>query len=192
MKVILSQRILRCLFTALLMSSALISCRKEEPKALTPVIRPVRTVQVFSSGGNRMRSFAGVAQAGVESKMSFKVSGTIRKIYAKVGHEIKNGQPIAKIDDKDYKLQVQQAEAGLAQGIAQARNARANYNRVQLLYENRNASRNDLDAARTAYDSTQANVRSIEKRLEMARLQLDYTNLRAPAHGTISSGKCFG
>ena len=77
----------------------------------------------------------------------------------------------------------------LEQAQAKARNATANYDRVRALYENRNASLNDLDSARSAYESADAAVRSIEKRLELAGLQLSYTRLTAPADGAIASVK---
>jgi RND family efflux transporter MFP subunit len=54
------------------------------------------------------------------------------------------------------------------------------------LYENRNNAKSDLDAARAAYESGMASLRSIEKQLEMARLKLGYTQLYAPVDGSIA------
>ena len=58
---------------------SLISCSGEK-KVIEEFLRPVRVQQVFSSGGVRVRKFTGRARAGVESRMSFKVSGTIRSV----------------------------------------------------------------------------------------------------------------
>ena len=69
------------------------------------------------------------------------------------------------------------------------RNAKAGYDRTRGLYENRNASRSDLDAARAAFESAQASVRSLAKQIELARSQLSYTRLLAPADGEMSAGK---
>lgn len=151
------------------------------------LIRPVRYVQVFATGGGRERSFSGAAQAGLESRLSFKVSGTVRRIAVKVGDEVGKGSVIAELDPTDYQLQLQDAEASLAQAESQARNARANYTRVQQLYENNNASRADLDAALAQKQSAEAQVESITQKAELARLQLRYCTLTAPVAGSIAS-----
>lgn len=163
----------------------LISCGKEPQ--VEEVIRPVRYQKVYISGGERSRTFSGVAQASQESRLSFKVAGNIRRIPVKVGDKVEVGQLIAELDPKDYELQVEEAQAALSQAEAQQRNADANYERVRKLYENRNASRNDLDAARAASESAEAQVKSVEKRLELAKSQLSYTRLTAPTRGAIAT-----
>jgi RND family efflux transporter MFP subunit len=156
----------------------------EEPEA---VFRPVRYQVAYSTGGNRIRSFSGTARAGVESRISFKVPGTVRRIPVQVGDSVGAGQLIAELDDEDYRLQVQRAEAGLSQARAQARNAEADYARARQLYENANLSRSELDAARTASESAASSVNAYERELELARLQLSYTRLTAPVAGAVAS-----
>lgn len=162
-----------------------LSCEKaEEPEV---VIRPVRYEQVFATGGNRVRTFSGVARAGLESKLSFKVPGTVKVIAVEVGDRVKAGQLIAELNPDDYLLRADQADAALAQAEAQARNARANYERVRALYEANNASRTDLDASRAAFESGDAAVEAAEKQLELARLQVTYTRLEAPLDCDVAS-----
>lgn len=163
-----------------------LSCSDKE-QVTEEIIRPVRYTQVFSTGSDRMRSFSGSVRSEEESKLSFKVSGTIINLPVKLGDVVKKGQLIAQLDPKDYQLRVQESEASLTQVRAEARNAAANYERVRQLYENQNASLSDLDIARTQAESTQAQVRSIEKQLELTRFQLSYTKLSAPVDGSIAS-----
>ncbi len=151
------------------------------------MIRPVRFQVAYSTGGSRIRSFSGTARAGVESRISFKVPGTIRRVAVEVGEAVTAGQLLAELDDEDYRLQVQRAEAGLSQARAQARNAAADYARARQLYENANLSRAELDAARTASESAASSVSAYERELELARLQLSYTRLTAPAAGAVAS-----
>ncbi len=165
---------------------SLTSCSGEKD-VVQEVIRPVRFAQVFATGGTRVRTFSGVAQAAVESKLSFKVPGTVQLISVSVGDFITEGAVIAKLDNKDYTLQLQEAEAALAQSQAQQRNAESIYERVQGLYENRNASKQDIDSARAAAESARAQVTSIENRLALAQLQLNYTSLTAPFDGAVAS-----
>jgi len=73
------------------------------------------------------------------------------------------------------------------QSQANARNAESNYERVKGLYENNNASRNDLDSARASAESARAQTRSSQKSLELARLNLSYTQLRVDVDCSIAS-----
>ncbi len=181
------QRIqLNCCFTAALAGALLFSCGEDkEPPA--PLIRPVRYVQVFATGGGRERTFSGISKAALESKLSFKVAGTISRVGVKVGDRVKAGEMIAELDPKDYELKVQEAEASRQRAEAQARNAEASYSRVRALYENHNASKNDLDAARAGAESASAQVKSAQKRLELTTLQLGYARLTSPVEGSIAS-----
>lgn len=164
----------------------LISCSRKQDEA-AELIRPVRYERVFATGGMRIRTFSGTAQAGLESKLSFKVPGTVERVTAKVGDEVEKGQVLARLDDSDYRLQVEEAEAALAQAQAQHRNAKSIYERTQALYERRNASKQDLDGARAAYESAAAQVQSIGKRLELAGLRAGYTRLTAPFDGAVAA-----
>jgi len=167
----------------------LISCGGKPPKEPEPVIRPVRVDRVAATRSKRSRTFSGSARAGYASKLSFRVSGTLRDLPVKLGDKVTKGQVIARLDSKDYELQVQKAQAGLAQSRAQERNASANYERIRGLYESNSASINDLDGARANMDSIKAQVKSLEKQLELAQSQLSYTQLIVPVDGFIAEVK---
>jgi multidrug efflux system membrane fusion protein len=161
-------------------------CSKAEKEAPAEMIRPVRFITVQTPETAASKSFPGIARAGVASRLSFRVPGTLVSVSVDVGNQIRKGQEIAAIDPTDYQLKVQQADASLAQARAQARNVVAGYTRVRGLYENRNASRNDLDAARAASESASASVSAIEQQLALAHRQLDYTRLKAPADCVVA------
>ena len=163
------------------------SCEADGPTNSKELIRPVRSQQVFLTGSNQIRTFSGTSKGGLEAELSFKVSGTLERIYVNVGDKLRQGQIVAKLDPRDYKLQVQRAEATLARAKATARSAAADYSRVRALYENRNASRNDLDQARAAAESSRAEVSSSSKDLDLARLQLAYTQLKSPAACSVAA-----
>ncbi len=179
-------KLLSFLFVIVL-SVSLSHCGKENQIEEKQMIRPVRYVQVFATGGSRVRRFAGVAQAAVESQLSFNVSGTVQRLYVKVGDQVKYGQLLVALDPGDYQLQVQQAEAALLQAKAQLRNAESTYERIRILYENNNASRSQLDNARTSFETTRAAVQATQKQLELAQQQVLYTKLKAPVAGAIAA-----
>jgi RND family efflux transporter MFP subunit len=164
----------------------IVACQGEQPQP-EPVVRPVRYLQVYAGGVERERVFSGVAQSSIESKLSFKVSGTLQTLAVSMGQHVEAGQLLAGLDPKDYELKVDQTSASHEQATAQQRNAAASYRRTLALYENNNASRNDLDAARAAKESADAQVRALANSLELARLQLSYTRLTAPVDGVVAS-----
>jgi len=159
-------------------------CAEDAPPQ--EVLRPVRKMAVYSTSEERLRSFSGTARAGRESRMSFKVAGSIEKLGIKVGDRVSPGQMLARLDPQDYRLQVEDAQASLARARAEERNAEASYVRMRDLYENNNAALNDLDAARAGYESATAALESVAKRLEQAQLQLSYTELEAPTAGAVA------
>ena len=158
-----------------------------EPPPPEPVIRPVRSVVVTAAGAEQVRAFSGVARAGVESTLSFRVSGAIARLAVRVGDRVGAGAVIAELDPVDYELQVREAESGLRQAEARAGNADADLRRVRNLYENDNASRTDLDGATTASDLAAAQVESASQRLDLVRRQLGYARLTAPVAGAIAA-----
>jgi RND family efflux transporter MFP subunit len=168
-----------------LMSTLFVSCGSDE-EVQEEVIRPVRYQQVFSTGGSRVRTFSGVAQFGTESNLSFKVAGTVEKIPVKVGDKVRAGQLLARLDQADYELQWKEAKAARDQARAQEIQGLANLKRVQTLYENRNASKSDLDAATAAYESAHEQDNILKKRRDLAKRQMEYCTLTAPVSGTIS------
>lgn len=164
----------------------LVGCGGGEAPEPDP-IRPVRYTQVFAQGSLRERTFSGVVHAGLESRLSFKVAGTVARVPVKVGDEVETGDVLAELDRTDYQLQVRTAEASRDRARAEARAASANYDRIRALYEDGNASPADLDQARTARDATAAATQAAERQLELAELQLGYTRLTAPVAGAVAA-----
>ncbi len=161
-------------------------CQQEAPPA-EPTLRPVRFLVVGDALEARRRTFAGTAQSGAESRLSFKVAGTLTEVPVKVGSDVKKGDLLARLDAGDFELQVQEAVAAYSQAQAQFRNAEATFNRTRDLYASRTASRQDMEQARAARDSARATVYSIGKRLQLARSQVKYTRLEAPVDGVVSA-----
>ncbi len=121
------------LLSSLLMVGVwLTGCEKEKQKAVE-VIRPVRTITVGATEAGRQRTFSGTAHAGLESRLSFKVPGTLKRLAVNAGDKVKKGALIGELEAKDFDLQVEQARASLAQAQAQSRNAKAAYARAREL-----------------------------------------------------------
>lgn len=163
-----------------------VGCGGAEPE-VSEVLRPVRYVEARRAGTTSSRILAGVVRSGVESRLSFRVPGTLLLLDIEVGSVVKKGQEIARLDSTDYALRVEEAKAALAQARAGLRRAQADYDRVRSLYENNNASKAELDSARASSESAEAQRDAVSKRLELANQQVGYTILTAPGDGAIAS-----
>ena len=173
------------LFGVLTVAAVLVAC-EPEPVQLEEVIRPVRYMRVVPVGSGATRIFSGVTKAALETDLSFKVGGLVTSLNAVVGDTVELGQVVAKIDPTDYQVSLREAEAGLERSRAEERNAQAAFDRTRELYENRNASRSDLDTARAMAESAGALVRASAQQLEAVRLQLSYTELTSPQVCTVA------
>lgn len=147
----------------------------------------MRYIQVYATGGDRPRSLTGIARSSVESQLSFRVGGTVEEITVRVGDHVEAEDVIARLEDQDLRLRLQEAQGGLDQAMSLARNAEANLGRLRQLYERNNVSRTELDQARTAYESAAAQARSLRNARDLARRQFQYAALTAPVAGQIAS-----
>ncbi len=150
-------------------------------------LRSVRTLTVQPTTAGNSRTFTGISRSSLESRLSFKVSGTLQELPIEVGDTLKRGDLVGRLDASLYTLEAQRAEASLVQAQAAERNARAAYNRIKGLYADNNATRNDLDTARANAESAQAQVDAAAKQLELARLNVSYTMLRAATDCTVAT-----
>ncbi|WP_300666939.1 efflux RND transporter periplasmic adaptor subunit, partial [Desulfoluna sp.] len=175
----------RLVLAGFLMVLGLVGCAEEKAEEVVR-LRPVRVQRVVRVDSEVARIFSGYALSSVESKLSFKVPGTLKEIAVKVGDSLAKGDLVAALDDRDYRLRVQEAEAGLDQASAQARNASLSYERARRLWENDNISKSDLDRARASWESATAQVTSIGKKRDLATRQLGYTRLESPVEGSIT------
>lgn len=157
------------------------------PEEVPEPLRPVRYERVTPGGEVTDRTFSGVIEAGFESRLSFRVPGTVQRIHVAVGDRVTEGELIAELDQGDFELEVQRAEASRSLAQAEARRAEADYQRARSLYETQGVSRGELDAARAAAEAAEASVEAQEKQLALARSQAGYTRLRAPANGAIAA-----
>ncbi len=162
----------------------IIGCNDKE---IEEKIRNVRTMDLVQSQATSIHNFNGIARSDVAARLSFNVSGTVKRVYIRDGQSVKEGDIIATLNDSFFKLKVNEVKSSLKQARVKLANAKSKYKRIKKLYVNRSSSLNDLDNARTTKESAQANYNAMKNRLEQAELKLSYTKLRAPMNGSISN-----
>ncbi|MEM9334604.1 MAG: efflux RND transporter periplasmic adaptor subunit [Pseudomonadota bacterium] len=164
-----------------------VSACGEQTQEFEERLRPVRVISVNDDNVFRGRTFSGTSKSSLESRLSFKVTGTVIDLPVQIGQRLNAGDTIAEMDAASYVLQQQQAQASLIEAQANDRRAGANYERTKGLYANDNASLNDLEAARAQAESGEAVVEAATKALEIAKLNVSYTTLAAETDCSINS-----
>ncbi len=168
-----------------LIALMLSGCDSKEEKG--EAIRPVFYQEVGNDNIQNVRSFSGVTQSATEAKLSFKVGGSIEYVAVDMGDTMKRGDIIARLDDTDYRINYNKAEASLKSAEAQLAAAKSAFLRIENLYVNNNVSLNEYEKAKTQFDSAETMVKTTSSQLSAAQNQLNYTVLRAPFDGVVSS-----
>jgi membrane fusion protein (multidrug efflux system) len=99
---------------------------------------------------------------------------------------VKKGDLLFVIDRQPFIAALTQAKANLALAEASALNSRQNLGRAKPLFADHAISNQELDAAIAKDAADAAGVEAAKAQLEQARLNLDYTTLRAPGDGVMS------
>jgi len=132
-------------------------------------------------------------------EISARVAGTVESVNVDDNQLVKAGQTLVVLDQRDFKMALEQARAQMFQRRAAAAQARANldhaqsdYDRITKLSHEKVVSKQDLDnataALRTgkgAMDAATSDLAAAEATLHNAELQLSYTTIVAPADGVI-------
>jgi membrane fusion protein, multidrug efflux system len=153
----------------------------------TAVVAEVTVTKVERASISSVLSVSGTinARPNQDARVSSLVAGRIAQMYVAEGDAVKKDQPLAKIDDKPYHDQLQQAEAAAQQARAQLENARLTREREETLFNRGISARKDLEDARTQEKVGEAAVRQSEAALALARLQLARTDVVSPLDGMV-------
>jgi membrane fusion protein, multidrug efflux system len=114
-----------------------------------------------------------------------QVEGIIKRRLFKEGSEVAAGQPLYEIDAAPYQAALLRAQASLASSEAQLVAARLVAERNERMLPQGAVSQQDHDNAMAARLSAQAAVDAAKAAVETARIDVGYTQLRAPISGRI-------
>jgi len=153
------------------MIATLFACGGPQEEQPPPPVRPVKLFTVEGTEGAALRRFPGAISASQRAELSFRVNGVLQKILVKEGDKVKKGQVLARLDPTDYKIRVSDRQATFD-------STEKNFKRAKELIEDGNISQTD-------YDQVEANFRTSEAALALAKQELAYTQLKAPFAGSI-------
>ncbi len=130
------------------------------------------TMSVASEMVSPRIDLVGTVASGEKIILSSRISAYVKKVHVSAGDRVRQGQLLILLDNRELKQQLAAAEAGLAQ-------ARSEYERARKLIAADATTDQALTAARSAYETANAQVRQIN-------VMLTFTEITSPIDGRIT------
>jgi membrane fusion protein, multidrug efflux system len=154
-----------------------------DSQAGPPPVPEVSTAEVVVREVQHWDEFTGRIEAVESVELRPRVSGQIDSVNFAEGSEVEKGAVLFTIDPRSYRAALEQARAELARAENQAELARAELVRAGQLAEARAISTEEHDQRRATLSQAEANVRAARAAVEVAELDLAFTEVRAPISG---------
>ncbi len=154
----------------------------------SPALPPpphVKIAQPLSQEVTEWDEYTGRIEAVSSVDIRARVSGYLEKVNFKAGAKVKKGDLLFEIDPKPFTAQLQYAVSELERAKAKHELAKNDLGRAERLFSGKAISEEEHDARSKGSRETIAAVQSAEANVNTAKLNLEYTKIRAPIDGRI-------
>lgn len=146
---------------------------------------PVQSVQ--TKDASMQTTYPATIKGVQDVEIRPKTSGFITRVCVKEGQTVGVGQLLFVIDNETYQAAVRQAQASVNTATAQCNTAKLTYENNQKLFEQNVIGQYELESAKNAYASAQAQLSLAKATLASAKEQLSFCFVKSPAAGVIAS-----
>jgi multidrug efflux system membrane fusion protein len=154
--------------------------------AAAPPPPPVTVAKPIVKEIVEVDEFTGRFDAVASVEIRARVGGYLESVQFTDGAIVKEGDLLFVIDRRPFQASLAQADASLVSSRARLDYARQELDRVERLTRSGNAPERQLDERRQQFLTAQADVNGAQGALAQARLDLGFTEIRAPIAGRIS------
>jgi multidrug efflux system membrane fusion protein len=151
---------------------------KAVPVSVTAVEQKAAPVQLHTVG--RVQTVSSVA-------VRSRIDGVIANVAVTDGQEVKAGDELFRIDDREAQASLKLAQANLSKDQASLANAKRQVDRLTPLAAKNFTTKQDYDTATTAVETLQATILADQAAIDAAKVTLSYTIIRAPISGRIGT-----
>ncbi len=158
---------------------AIAGCKEEAPPIAYRAVPVERRDIVVSARA------AGAIQPDTTVEVKSKASGEVLELNAETGQLVQRGARLVRIDARNARNLLEQAQADLAVARARLANATSQKRRADELFQTRSITEQEHEQALLDHADASAQVVRARVEVDNARIQLDDTDVRAPVTGTI-------
>ena len=145
----------------------------------------VNSYKVMSENTQLNNTYTGTVIAENSVAVHARVTGYVVEKYVKGGEQVVEGQPLYRIDSRQYESNVASAEANVAKADADLKNSEIDLNRYQILANQDAIARQRVDTQRSATEQARAVYEAQQAALKIAQDNLGDTIVYAPYSGTL-------
>jgi multidrug efflux system membrane fusion protein len=160
--------------------------RAEPPPAPSaPPAMPVSVATIETRDVSTWDEFSGRLEAVERVDVRSRVAGAIQAVHFREGALVKAGDLLVTIDPAPYAAEVERADAQVVAARARVSHANSEHERALRLWQERAIAQREVDERLNALREAEANLRAALAALQSARLNLGYTQVRAPVAGRV-------
>ncbi|WP_049789148.1 efflux RND transporter periplasmic adaptor subunit [Flagellimonas ruestringensis] len=130
--------------------------------------------------------YTGRFEASSRVEVRARVSGFLEKVNFEDGQHVDKGQVLFVIDQRPFKIALDEAQANYAQTAASLQTAQDNFVRVESLRETGALSIEEYDRRKQALVHAEASIQLAQAMVDNAKLNLEFTKVKAPISGLVS------
>lgn len=150
-----------------------------------PPAFPVKTITAEAKPAPLATEYLATLKSRDASALQPQVEGDITRIFVASGQRLDAGAAILEIDPRKQQATVNNQEFASKSKVALMEQNRVDLERKKKLYAAGVIAKADLDLAQATYDSSRADVESLDAATREQQVQLRYYTVRAPAAGIV-------
>jgi len=151
----------------------------------SPQALPVPVAVIEEHEVTTWDEFSGRLEAVERVDVRSRVAGQVKSVHFTEGALVKRDDLLVTIDPDPYAAEVDRAQAQVVAAQARVNYTKSEHQRAQRLWDESAIARRELDERVNAAQEAEANLRAAQAALQSARLNLGYTQVRAPVSGRV-------
>lgn len=171
-------------FLLVVVMMAAAGCSKQQQAPGQQAVE-VKAMQVLQKDTMVNHEFVGQVEAKDEVQVKANVSGNIIEKYVKGGDMVRKGQPLFRIDPRQYESSRLDYQAQLADSEANLSRVRKDVQRYKVLAANNAIAQQSLDNILVEEEQAQAKVEAVQARLRQAMNDTQDTVVVSPLDGKV-------